>query len=68
MKMTNSIMATILGLLVAIANAWINIDWEHFEFTTGNCIKLLLSAIIAISGLVSTIKPVNSKSKYKNII
>lgn len=48
--------ATIAGLLVALANAWITIDWENFEFTDGNIMKLSLSGIIAMGGYFSRFK------------
>lgn len=52
--------ASVLGLAVAIANSWITIDWEHFEFTPGNIMKLSLSAIIALGGFASRIKTKNT--------
>ena len=48
--------ATALGLLVAIANAWMTIDWDNFEWSANNCVKIGISAIIAMGGYVSTIK------------
>lgn len=59
----NSIIATVLGLLVAVANAWVTIDWDHFEFNTGNCMKLSLSAVIAIGGAVSSVNMPKKKAK-----
>lgn len=53
-------MATILACTVAVANAWLNIDWEKFTFQKGIPV-LLLSAIIAIGGVVSTVKPFKKK-------
>jgi hypothetical protein len=47
--------ATIMGILVAVAQAWITIDWKSFDITK-EYPKLVLSAIIAIGGYVSTIK------------
>lgn len=47
--------ATILALLVAIANSWITIDWKSFEFEK-EWPSLLLSAIIAYGGYKSTLK------------
>lgn len=57
--------ASALGLMVAIANAWITIDWEHFEFTEGNIIKLALSGIIATGGFISRIS-VKTKDEPQN--
>lgn len=56
--------ASLLGILVAVANAWITIDWESFAFTKGNIVKLAISAIIAIGGCVSKI---SVKNKDENI-
>jgi hypothetical protein len=55
-KINPDFLATILGLLVAIANAWINIDWDNFEWNANNCIKIGISAVIAMGGYVSTLK------------
>jgi len=55
-KINPDFAATILGLLVAIANAWINIDWDNFEWNANNCIKIGISAVIAMGGYVSTLK------------
>jgi hypothetical protein len=58
-KLNPDALATILGLLVAIANAWINIDWDNFEFSPNNIIKIVISAIIAAGGYMSTLKTKN---------
>lgn len=50
-----SLAATILGVSVAIANAWITIDWNNFNINT-EYPKLLLSAVIAYGGYKSRIK------------
>jgi hypothetical protein len=47
--------ASIGGIIVAVANAWITIDWDNFQFTQGNIMKLSVSAVIAIGGCVSKI-------------
>lgn len=47
--------ATILGVLMAIAQAWITIDWKIFDIEK-EYPKLILSAFIAYGGYVSTIK------------
>ncbi len=55
-KINNDFAATMLGLLVAVANAWINIDWDNFEWSPNNCVKIGISAIIAAGGYISTFK------------
>jgi len=47
--------ATIVGVTVAIASAWITIDWTTFDIKK-EWPKLILSAIIAAGGIVSKIK------------
>jgi hypothetical protein len=32
------------------------IDWDNFEWNANNCVKIGISAVIAIGGYVSTIK------------
>jgi hypothetical protein len=46
----NNHLSTILGGVVAIANAWITIDWDNFQFNFSNLMKLSLSALVAIGG------------------
>lgn len=55
-KINNDFAATMLGLLVAVANAWINIDWDNFEWSPNNCVKIGISAVIAAGGYISTFK------------
>jgi len=47
--------ATILSLIVAIASAWMTIEWTTFDIKK-EWPKLVLSAIIAAGGYVSTLK------------
>lgn len=47
--------ATILSLIVAIASAWMTIDWTTFDIKK-EWPKLVLSAVIATGGYVSTFK------------
>lgn len=47
--------ATIMGILVAISQAWIAIDWNTFNIEK-EYPKLILSGIIAYGGYKSTIK------------
>jgi len=47
--------ATILGIVVAIATAWLSIDWESFTFER-DWKKLVLTAIIATGGVLSKLK------------
>jgi|TARA_B110000503_G_C6889339_1_gene306049 hypothetical protein len=47
--------ATILSLIVAIASAWMTIEWTTFDIKK-EWPKLILSAVIAAGGYVSTLK------------
>ena len=47
--------STLMGILVAISTAWMTIDWTTFDIKK-EYPKLILSAIIAIGGYVTTIK------------
>jgi len=47
--------ATIVGVTVAIASAWMTIDWVTFDIKK-EYPKLVLSAVIAAGGYFSTIK------------
>lgn len=54
-KKYKSELSTLFGALVAIATAWQSIDWDNFEFNSGNVSKLLISAIIALGGYMTSI-------------
>lgn len=47
--------ATIIGIVTAVASAWLTIDWVTFDIKK-EWPKLVLSAIIAIGGIVSQVK------------
>jgi len=47
--------ATIIGITIAIASAWMTIDWTTFDIKK-EYPKLVLSAVIATGGYFSTIK------------
>jgi hypothetical protein len=48
-------LSTLFGALVAIATAWQSIDWDNFEFNPATFSKLMMSAIIAIGGYMTSI-------------
>ena len=54
-KKYKSELSTLFGAFVAIATAWQSIDWDNFEFNSGNVSKLLISAIIALGGYMTSI-------------
>lgn len=51
--------STIMGCAVAVANAWITIDWDNFSWSGNTVMKLLLSALVALGGYMTS---VNSNS------
>lgn len=48
-------LSTLFGAIVAVAAAWQSIDWDNFEFNSGNVSKLLISAVIALGGYMTSI-------------
>lgn len=56
MKINSSNISTILGLIVAVANAWINVDWTNFVFDTQHVAPLIVSALVAIGGYMTQIE------------
>ena len=63
MRKLHNTLSTIFGAIVAIANAWVTIDWDNFVWSVNTGIKLLLSALIALGGYMTTInhKPLNKR-------
>jgi hypothetical protein len=63
MRRLNNTLSTIFGSIVAIANAWITIDWDNFIWSINTGFKLFLSALIALGGYMTTInhKRLNKK-------
>jgi len=56
-KNWESRLSTLIGFVVAIANAWVTIDWVTFNIQK-EYPKLILSALIGIGGYMTKI---NSK-------
>lgn len=57
-----SSLSTIAGLLVAIANAWITIDWSTFDIKR-DWPNLVLSAVIALGGWITQIRQKDSQDQ-----
>lgn len=55
MKVNLNWASTWIGAGVAIANAWLTIDWDNFTWTGNNIMKLVISAMIAVGGYMTTI-------------
>jgi len=64
MKLTKkqaSQLSTLLGLVVAIANAWANVDWSNFELNSQHIMPLVISGLIALGGKMTSININESK-------
>lgn len=57
-KTTNwrSLFSTVMGGVVAVAIAWSTIEWDHFELTKNNIMKLCLSGLVALGGWMTTLE------------
>ncbi|MBA4166282.1 MAG: hypothetical protein H0X41_01815 [Chitinophagaceae bacterium] len=53
--MNRNTFSTVMGLAVAICNAWVNIDWKDFSLYN-EWPKLAISALIAIGGYATEVK------------
>lgn len=64
MKNWRNYLSTIIGAVVAIANAWITIEWDNFVLNGNSIMKLALSAAIALGGYMTSInkKSLNERS------
>lgn len=57
-KKQRSILSTVMGGVVAVATAWVTVDFENFAFDFKHIAPLVLSGLVAIGGYMTTI---NSK-------
>lgn len=48
-------MSTIIAYIVAVANAWANVDWSTFEADFKHIAPLVVSAVIALGGYFTSI-------------
>lgn len=48
-------MSTIIACIVAVANAWANVDWSTFEPDFKHIAPLVVSAVIALGGYYTSI-------------
>ncbi len=55
-------LSTVLGVLVAIATAWTTIEWSTFDWSR-DYMKLVLSAVIAIGGVVTRVKSTSNENQ-----
>lgn len=50
-----SYMSTIIACIVAVANAWANVDWSNFQTDFKHIAPLVISATIALGGYFTSI-------------
>jgi hypothetical protein len=48
-------LSTVLGCVVAIANSYANVDWSTFTWDAKHTMPLLVSAVVAIGGYMTSI-------------
>jgi len=53
--------STILGIVVAIANGWANVDWSTIAWDRAHVMPLIISAAIALGGYMTSINPPTPK-------
>lgn len=51
----NNHLSTIIGAVVAIANAWVNVDWSNFEMNIQHLGPLVVSGLIGLGGWMTSI-------------
>jgi hypothetical protein len=58
-KRHRNILSTLFGAMVALATAWVSVEWETFAFDFKHIAPLILSGLVALGGYMTTI---NSKN------
>jgi hypothetical protein len=48
-------MSTLLGWIVALANAYANVEWTNFEPNLKHIMPLIISGVIALGGHMTSI-------------
>ena len=54
-KKQRSQLSTIMGAVVAVATAWVTVDWANFAFDYKSIAPLVLSGLVALGGYLTTI-------------
>lgn len=54
--------STLMGYAVALAEAWVTVDWENFDMARA-WPKLLLAGVIAIGGHMTSLNILKDKSQ-----
>ena len=62
-KKQRSLISTIMGAVVAVATAWVTIDWANFAFDFRSIAPLVLSGLVALGGYLTTINGKDESTK-----
>lgn len=54
-KKQRSIISTVMGGVVAVATAWVTVDFETFAFDFKHIAPLVLSGLVALGGYMTSI-------------
>ena len=54
-KKQRSILSTVMGGVVAVATAWVTVDFENFTFDFKHIAPLVLSGLVALGGYMTSI-------------
>lgn len=54
-------MSTIIAIIVAVANAWANVDWSTFEPDFKHIAPLVVSGLLALGGYMTSINILKPK-------
>jgi hypothetical protein len=54
-KNNRNMLSTLFGAVVAIATAWVSVEWETFTFDFKHIAPLVLSGFVALGGYMTTI-------------
>lgn len=54
-KSKRNMLSTLFGAIVAIATAWVSVEWETFTFDFKHIAPLVLSGFVALGGYMTTI-------------
>ena len=60
MRLNNNhrnVLSTLIGAIVAIATAWVSVEWETFTLDFKHIAPLVLSGLVALGGYMTTINP-----------
>jgi hypothetical protein len=52
-----------MGAVVAVATAWVTIDWANFAFDFRSIAPLVLSGLVALGGYLTTINGKDESTK-----